>query len=131
MRKKYILNARQNSSSIILAGKGGIRVRFDFTNGSVIQNQPASFITENKFYQDLLENSEYVRKGVIKLAQVFKTENDAVKEAPAKDEEAKVVPGIKSAKDAIEWVADTFGVKVTSGRAASEYAKKQGYILQE
>lgn len=127
-RKKYILNARQNTSSIILTGKGGVRVRYDFTNGSVIQNQPASFITENAFYQKLLEESEYFRKGVIRLAQVF-GENKETKKIPAAEDE--VVHGIKGAKDAIEWVANTFGVKVTSGRAAVDYAKKQGYILEE
>lgn len=128
-RKKYILNARQNTSSIILTGKGGVRVRYDFTNGSVIQNQPASFITENAFYQRLLEESEYFSKGVIRLAQVFGDKKEAKKAPSAKEDE--VVHGIKGAKDAIEWVANTFGVKVTSGRAAVDYAKKQGYILEE
>ena len=125
MRKRYVLNAKRNSASIIITGKGGVRVRFDFTNGSVIQNQPASFVTENEYYQKLIEESDYVRKGLIRMAQVIGTKKKE------DNKEEQVVTGIKGAQAAIEWVADTFGVKVTSGRAAVDYAKKQGYVLKE
>ena len=125
MRKRYVLNAKRNSASIIITGKGGVRVRFDFTNGSVIQNQPASFVTENEYYQKLIEESDYVRKGLIRMAQVIGTNKKE------DNKEEQVVTGIKGAQAAIEWVADTFGVKVTSGRAAVDYAKKQGYVLKE
>lgn len=127
MRKRYILNAKRNSASIIITGKGGVRVRFNFTNGSVIQNQPASFVTENEYYQRVIEESDYCKKGVIKMAQVIGGRKKK-KDEPTGEQ---VVTGIKGAQAAIEWVADTFGVKVTSGRAALDYAKKQGYVLKE
>ena len=127
MKKKYILTARQNTASIILTGKTGNRVRFNFTNGSVIQNQPASFVTENAYYQKLLEESEYYKKGVVRVGAVFR---DAVTKA-AESSATETVHGIKSAKDAIEWVANKFGEKVTSGARAIEYARKHGYVLVE
>ena len=126
MRKRYILNAKRNSASIIISGKGGVRVRFNFTNGSVNQNQPASFVTENEYYQRLIEESDYVKKGLIRMAQII-----GGNKKPAESKNEQVVTGIKGAQAAIEWVADTFGVKVTSGRAAIDYAKKQGYVLKE
>ena len=125
MRKKYILNAKQNSSSIILVGKGGIRVRYDFKNGSVVTNLPAAFITSNLYYQTLLEESDYFKKGIVKLTNTFGAKPDS----KVSQEEMKVVT-VKDAKAAIEWVADTFGMKVTSGRAATEFAKKHGYVLK-
>lgn len=126
MRKRYVLNAKRNSASIIITGKGGVRVRFNFTNGNVNMNQPASFVTENEYYQRLIEESDYVKKGLIRMAQIIGGDK---KKAESKGEQ--VVTGIKGAQAAIEWVADTFGVKVTSGRAALDYAKKQGYVLKE
>jgi hypothetical protein len=126
MRKRYVLNAKRNSASIIITGKGGVRVRFNFTNGNVNMNQPASFVTENEYYQRLIEESDYVKKGLIRMAQIIGGDK---KKAESKGEQ--VVTGIKGAQAAIEWVADTFGVKVTSGRAAIDYAKKQGYLLKE
>lgn len=126
MRKRYVLNAKRNSASIIITGKGGVRVRFNFTNGNVNMNQPASFVTENEYYQRLIEESDYVKKGLIRMAQIIGGDK---KKAESKGEQ--VVTGIKGAQAAIEWVADTFGVKVTSGRAAVDYAKKQGYVLKE
>ena len=126
MRKRYVLNAKRNSASIIITGKGGVRVRFNFTNGNVNMNQPASFVTENEYYQRLIEESDYVKKGLIRMAQIIGGDK---KKAESKGEQ--VVTGINGAQAAIEWVADTFGVKVTSGRAAVDYAKKQGYVLKE
>lgn len=119
-RKIYALRAKQNSSSIILTGKSGNRVRFEFSNGSVIQRIPATFMTENEYYQTLLEESEYMKRGIIFIKQV-------IGEEKPKKPVLKAVPEITQVKEAILWIAETFGDKVTSGRQAVEYAKKKGY----
>lgn len=131
MRKIYALNARQNNSSFILTGKTGNRVRYNFTNGSVIQNVLATFMTENKYYQTLLEESDYFKRGLVKLKQSIPTEKDRVEaEKKREAEQLKPVEGIKNVKEAILWIAETFGEKVTTGRQAVELARKKGYDLK-
>lgn len=120
-RKVYALKARQNSSSIILTGQTGNRVRYDFANGSVISNQPATFVTSNPYYQKLLEESEYVKRGVIFIKQVIEEAE------PVKKPHLTPVEGVHQVKDALLWIAETFGEKVTTARQAIEYARKKGY----
>lgn len=130
MRKIYALNARQNNSSFILTGKTGNRVRYDFTNGSVVQNVLATFMTENKYYQTLLEESEYFKRNLVKLVQSIPTKSDLVKKVKKKAETLEPVEGISTVKEAILWIADKFGEKVTTGRQAVELARKKGYDLK-
>lgn len=123
-RKVYAMTGRMNNASIILTGKTGNRVRMEFQNGSAAQNVPATFMTENEYYQYLLESSDYFKRGLIKIKQVIDTGD--VKKPSIVKLEKKSVPSVK---DAIQWIADTFGEKVTSGHMAVELAKKKGYNL--
>ena len=121
-RKVYVLMSSQNNSSFILEGQAGLRVRYDFTNGSVIQSVLPSFTTDNPYYQYLLESSELFKSGRVRISQVFETGSTSKGHAVLKG-----VPSVKDAKSAIEWLANKFGVKTTSGRLAIEEARKRGY----
>ena len=123
MRKVYGWMPRQNSASIILTGKGGNRVRYDFTGGSVMQNVNATFMTDNEYFQQLLEDSDYVKKGLVRVKQVIKSESTTLKR------ELTAVEDVVSARLAIEWVANTFGEQTTSKATAVEAARKRGYYF--
>ena len=41
-----------------------------------------------------------------------------------------VISGITGARQAMEWVANNLGVRVTSGRDAVDMAKKNGYRFE-
>ena len=123
MRKVYGWMPRQNSASIILTGKGGNRVRYDFTGGSVMQNVNATFMTDNEYFQQLLEDSDYVKKGLVRVKQVIKSESTTLKR------ELTAVDDVVSARLAIEWVANTFGEQTTSKATAVEAARKRGYYF--
>lgn len=125
MNKTYILNAKQNNSSLILTGKSGNTVRFNFTGGNVMLNTLPTFSTENKYYQDLMESSELFKTGKVSLRNVV----------PAmgfrRAAELTPVNGIRDARQAIEWCADNLSEKATTGRKALELAKKAGYYFPE
>lgn len=131
-RKVYIWTPKQNNASIILE-ENGVRVRFDFANGSVIQQQPATFVTENEYYQKLLEESDLFKNGTIRIRQIIpllsKEEQKARQESQAR--EMTPVSGIRSVKSAMDWVANQFEEKATSGVKAIEIAKKHGYYFPD
>lgn len=135
-RKVYIWAQRQNNVSIILQDKK-VRVRFDFTNGSVIQQIPATFMTENEYYQKLIEESELFRNGTIRIRQIIpilsKEEQIQKEKERLEDQTREMTPvsGIRSAKSAMDWVANQFEEKATSGLKAVEIAKKHGYYFPD
>ena len=135
-RKVYIWTKKQNNASIILQDKG-VRIRYDFANGSVIQQIPATFITENEYYQRILEESELYQNGTIRIRQIIpllSQEERIQKEKDMLESQKKSmtpVSGIKSAKSAMDWVANQLEEKATSGLKAVEIAKKHGYYFPD
>lgn len=123
MIKTYILNAKQNNASLILTGKSGNSVRYNFTGGNIMLNTPPSFASENPYYQNLLEESELFKTGKVSLRY---TANAA--KTPAK---LQPVNGVRDARAAIEWCADNLNEKATTGRRALELARKAGFYFPE
>lgn len=136
-RKVYAWTLKQNNVSLVLTGKTGCRVRYDFSGGSIIQQIPATFVTENEYYQKLLEDSDLFQRGTVRIKQVIPILDK--EEAEKKEKEAKSevatnltpVNGIRTAKSAMDWVANQFGEKTTSGLRAIEAAKKHGYYFPD
>ena len=127
-RKIYALRDSKNSASFILEGKGGVRVRYNFSGGSVLQNIPATFISENQYCQTLLEASDLFKKGVIYCKQVVLTDDEKkVSENRKLDE----VLGVSTASQAINYIADKFGEKVVSGREAVQFGASHGFCFPE
>lgn len=122
MRKVYQWTLKQNSASIIIQDKGGNRVRYNFTGGSVIQGDQPTFVTSNEYYQNLLENSDYFKKRIVKVKQVIDTK---------KEDRKNLIPNpdVVSARLAIEFVADQFGKQATNKAMAIEIAERNGYYF--
>lgn len=123
--KIYKLNSGKNSATFRLyANNGKMEVGYTFKDGNQLMRQPARCALSNKFYQDLLESSELFKRGAISVERVIKEETEA---APAKKAQLKAIEGVNTAREAIDFVLNTWAVKVTTGKQAKEFANKQGY----
>ena len=122
--KIYKLNSGKNSATFrLFANNGKMEVGYTFKDGNQLMRQPARCALNNKFYQDLLEDSALFKRGVISVERVI---NDTPAAAPAK-KELKAIEGVNTAREAIEFVLSTWAVKVTTGKQARDFANKQGY----
>ena len=122
--KIYKLNSNMNSATFPLyANNGKMKVDYTFKDGNQLMRQPARCTLHDKFYQDLLEGSDLFKRGVIAIERTLDAEKPA---APAK-KRLRNIEGVTTAKEAIDFVLNTWAVKVTSARQAKDFANKQGY----
>ena len=112
---------RQNQASFVLQGKSGNQVRYNFTQGNAATNYPATLTLNDEYCQQLLEDSELFKRGVVRIEKVW------ADEAPVKNEpKLTAVEGVKTVADAVEYVANTWGEVVKTARQAKETAEKHG-----
>lgn len=121
--KIYKLNQKRNSATFPLyANDGKMKVEYEFSNGNVLMKQPARCTLRNAFYQNLLESSTLFKNKIVTLERVI---DDVVEEE--KDEtEYQNVDSVKTLSDAIDYVANTWGVQVKTIRQAKSIANKKG-----
>lgn len=121
-KKIYKLMQRKNQVSFTLVGKSGNMVRFNFTQGNAAVNQPARLVLTNDYYQQLLEDCDLFKRGVIKIERI-EGDNNTEKEAAVKMEK---VEEVKTAADAIEYVANNFGEAAKTKNEAKKIAALNG-----
>ena len=122
--KIYKLNQKKNSAIFNLtANDGKMVVTYTFKDGNqFMPNMPARCMLRNEFYQDLLESSDLFKRGVIKLDRTIE---DSPKEE-AKTVQKQQVEEITSPDQAIEYVFNTWGIVVKSGKQAVKIASQKG-----
>jgi hypothetical protein len=122
--KIYKLNQKKNSAIFNLtANDGKMTVTYTFKDGNqFMPNMPARCMLRNEFYQDLLESSDLFKRGVVKLERVIE---DNPKEEP-KNVQKQQVEEITSPDQAIEYVFNTWGIVVKSGKQAVKIASQKG-----
>jgi hypothetical protein len=122
--KIYKLNQKKNSAIFNLtANDGKMTVTYTFKDGNqFMPNMPARCMLRNEFYQDLLESSDLFKRGVVKLERVIE---DNPKEEPKKVQKQQVEE-ITSPDQAIEYVFNTWGIVVKSGKQAVKIASQKG-----
>ncbi len=130
MRKIYRLAHPQNNYSIILVGKGGNKVRYDF-KGNVVNNTPARLALSNQYAQELLESCNLFKSRQIILERSIPEKTDVIGGAnTVKNEEKKQVitpvSEVNTPAKAIDYVINNFHEKVRSGAAAREVAMAHG-----
>lgn len=121
-KKIYKLMQRKNQVSFTLIGKSGNMVRFNFTQGNAAVNQPARLVLTNDYYQQLLEDCDLFKIGVIKIERI-EGDSNTEKEAAVKMEK---VEEVKTAADAIEYVANNFGEAAKTKNEAKKIAALNG-----
>ena len=122
--KIYKLNQKKNSAIFNLtANDGKMIVTYTFKDGNqFMPNMPARCMLRNEFYQDLLESSDLFKRGVIKLDRIIE---DSPKEE-TKTVQKQQVEEITSPDQAIEYVFNTWGIVVKSGKQAVKIASQKG-----
>ena len=123
--KTYKIARPCNNFSFVLRGKDGNSQRFVFEGGSVMNNVPARLVLRSEYSQNLLEQSKPFKDGDILLER---KDDDGARHEEAKNEPTlKPIEEVNDAASAINYVATTWGQKVTSGVQARAYANQQGY----
>lgn len=123
--KVYKLNQPKNTATFTLyANHGRLPVHYEFKGGNQTTKVAATCTLRNEFYQLLLEHSDLYKNGIVKLERSF---NDKEVQAPVADKALKPVENIKTAEQAVEYVANTWAVAVKNGKQAKSFANKKGY----
>lgn len=123
--KIYKLIQSKNSAEFPLyANNGKMKVNYVFKDGNQLMRQPARCTLSNEFYQNLLENCDLFKSGVIKLERVI--EDKPKKGKKAETEEKQQVDTVTSPEQAIEYVFNTWGIVVKNGKQAVKIASQKG-----
>lgn len=130
--KTYRLRTNMNNVSHVLTGKSGNTVRYNFTNGNVATSKQPTLTLRQKYSQDLLESSDLFRSGSVVLDQTIEEPSDRIQRSDTyekDDEEAVndievVVADVQSVADAVEYIANNYGKKVTGARGVISFANK-------
>ena len=124
-KKIYKLMQRRNEVSFTLIGRNGKnRVRYNFSQGNAAVGNPARLVLTNEYYQQLLEGSELFKRGLIKVERV--EEDKKVFKKKEENKEMKKVDEVKTAADAIEYVANEFGEVAKTKAEAKRIAADKG-----
>ena len=123
--KIYKLNQKKNVAIFdIPANDGKMMVTFTFKDGNqFMPNMPARCVLRNEFYQSLLEKSDLFKRGVVVLERTI--DDEAKSEAP-KEQKKQEVDSVTSPEQAIEYVFNTWGIVVKSGKQAVKVASQKG-----
>lgn len=137
MIKTYRYNANRNTVSHILQGKNGVTVRYNFERGNVITKQKPELILKNEYAQNLLENSELFKKGLVTLVRSEKTIEDMLKENEEQEKKTKSkasvieVASVVTASDLLAFVNEEDNREGSrmfkTASSALEWAKKHNY----
>lgn len=131
--KIYKLNQKKNVAIFdVPVNDGKMMVTFTFKDGNqFMANMPARCTLRDEFYQNLLESTQMFKSGVIKLERVIE---DKPKKAAKVENTAKQEESVTSPEQAIEYVFNTWGIVVKSGKQAVKIALQKGVefpFLQE
>lgn len=139
MTKTYILNRKMNASTFTVYTEGGNGVCYQFKGGNVNTNTLPFFVTDNKYYQYVLEHSDMFKTGTVSYDAntAKKVAQNAAKEVEAAnannsaktEQEQIVVSSIKSVTQAVNYVSENFGVVVRTAEQAKNEAAKHGVVF--
>ena len=128
MIKTYKFNAKMNSIRIILQGKSGNNVVYQFSNGNILTNTPARVVISGAYEQELLEGSDAFKSGIVRLERVEKTEEELIAERKKKEKEEEdameQVAEVTNVNEAISYIADKFGLVAKNAKEAKAIAKQ-------
>ena len=123
--KIYKLIQKKNIAIFDLPVNGGkMTVTYTFKDGNqFMPNMPARCTLRDEFYQNLLEDSDLFKRGIVKLERVIEDGKKAtVKEGPKKEQNEDIT----SPDQAIEYVFNTWGIVVKNGKQAAKIASQKG-----
>lgn len=123
--KIYKLNQKKNSAIFQLpANDGKLMATYTFKDGNqFMPNMPARCLLRNEFYQDLLEQSDLFKRGLIVLERTI---DDNAKAPAQKAQQKQQVEEVTSPEQAIEYVFNEWAIVVKNGKQAVKIASQKG-----
>lgn len=128
MIKTYRYNELCNNVSLTISGAGGNSMRYNFTHGNTYMRKCPELTLRNKYAQDLLENSELFKKGLVSLVRSTPEPSDVIDDEPTEKEE---VMGIHTSAEVIAYVNKRFDKEYKNLTNAMKCASKAGIIFPE
>lgn len=128
MIKTYRYNELCNNVSLTISGAGGNSMRYNFTHGNTYMRKCPELTLRNKYAQDLLENSELFKKGLVSLVRSTPEPSDVIDDEPTEKEE---VMGIHTSAEVIAYVNKRFDKEYKNLANAMKRASKAGIIFPE
>lgn len=127
MKKIYKLNQAKTTATFTLATNGGkMTVGYKFQDGNPIVGVPARLTLDNEFAQNLLENSLIFKRRIVVLERTVKNED-----VQKNDKKPSHVKGVTNVAQAVDYIANTYGVQVKTTKQAVEFAQKHGFDFPE
>lgn len=121
--------------SLVLVGKNGNTMRYNFANGNVAIGVYPSISLRNKYAQDLLEESELFKRQDVVLERMVKTAEDEVVLKKEEKEENKVVlnsresTSVTTPDELLAYVNDTYSKRFSDPAKALSFAAKEGDVF--
>jgi hypothetical protein len=113
-RKTYGVDGLIDWHVELKAGKA--RMVVDFSGGGLTSfgATPAQFTTENILYQHIIENSEYYKRGKIRLMRSTSLTKKEEKAEPVKPQKRELVrvETVKNCSDARNWLRDNKNISL-------------------
>lgn len=137
MIKTYEYTKPMNNVSHVLMGNGGNTVRFNFINGNIITKKLPECTLHGKYYQDLLENSDLVKKGFVRLVRQIEEPSDLIKDpeptptpepTPVNPDNVISVPEVRSADELIAYVNEHYDKSFQTVTNAMKFATDKQHL---
>ena len=127
------MQSKNSAEFPLYTNSGKIKVTYLFKDGNQLMRQPARCTLRGTFYQNLLESSDLFKRGVIKLERIIDDNKKKSSKKPAEPQKEQV-ESVTSPEQAIEYVFNTWGIVVKSGKQAVKIASQKNVefpFLQE
>lgn len=135
MIKTYVYTKPMNNVSHVITDIGGNTVRFNFTNGNTFTKKLPELTLTGKYYQDVLDNSELVAKGLVRCTRTVAEESDAAEtkedeETTATNSDGKEeVLSVTSTDEVIAYVNERFGKEYRNLASAMKCATQNNLVF--
>jgi hypothetical protein len=123
MIKTYQLTTPARNSSIVLRGKTNNSMRYNFTGGDPLTGKAASIMLKSQYAQDLLEQSDIFKQGLVMLVKTNLGGETPIEKKPT----ITVMEDITTPEKLIEFVGEKLEKVYQRPEAALNFAKNKGY----
>lgn len=126
MKKIYRYNKAMGYVKLPLVSVGGVRGMAQFDNGNPMTGECPTCSISSPFWQMVIEET-YCKSGIVKLIQSIPEDGDEdTATSKRQTKQYKSITEIDSIEKAIDYMANTFEIQVTSAAEAIREAHKQG-----
>lgn len=129
MIKIYRLRQVRNNVSHVLVGTGGNTMRYNFTGGNVVTGTCPEISLKSQYAQELLEQSELFRSGMVVKVREIKTAADAAQAKAAATHTPNSTDTVTTPDELLAYVNTNYSKHFTDPAKALAFAAKEGLVF--